>query len=496
MSRESPRLPCVVLSILEDDADRTAARLAAAPAGYGLIEIRADRLRAAEIAALTPRASCPVIVTVRARRDGGSFDGSEEERAGILDAALASGAAFIDVEWEGPQAPRAQGPQASRVILSHHGAPCRIDTLEALHRAMASTRATLLKIVPRAVSPAEVAAVRDLLRAQTRRERRTASFALGAAGTASRVFAPSWGAWGTYGAAVAGRETAEGQLTATDLLVTYGALRISATTRRFALVGSPLVGSPSPAMHAAGYRAAGLDAVYVPLQSERVEEIESLLGVDGVLGVEAVGVTVPLKEAFAVRATARDAFAEASGAVNTVRTSVLPWEGWNTDAPAALDLVRRHLDPRGARVAIVGAGATAKAIGAALRDAGALPTFYNRSAARGREAGIRLGLPWDSLGALPRAAWDVLVQATPLGRSGEGVLSASALQGRLVLDVVYGPEPTPLIHDARSRGIPTVDGFEMLVAQASLQFERMIGAAPPPGVLEEAGAAWMRGALP
>ena len=60
-----------------------------------------------------------------------------------------------------------------------------------------------------------------------------------------------------------------------------------------------------------------------------------------------------------------------------------------------------------------------------------------------------------------------------------------------MLDAVYAPQATALVRSARDRGIAAVDGFELLVEQAVLQFERMNGARPEHEVLRRAGAKWM-----
>ena len=202
----------VVHSIKEPTPEAVARRLAESPRACALVEIRADDLRAGDISGLVARAGRPVVVTLRSPEDGGSFDGSTEEKRVILDAALDAGCAYVDVEWDGPLRALAFGPHAPRTILSHHGAPCDVSSLALLFDAMAETKATSLKIVPRATRPTELRAVRDLLTRARGARRELCSFALGPAGSWSRVGALSWGSWGVYGAAARGRETGEGQL--------------------------------------------------------------------------------------------------------------------------------------------------------------------------------------------------------------------------------------------------------------------------------------------
>ena len=479
----------VVHSILEETPEAVARRLAESPPACALVEIRADGLRAGDVAGLVARAGRPVVVTVRSPEGGGSFDGSTEEKRAILYAALDAGSAFVDVEWDGPLRALAFGPQAPRTILSHHGAPCDASSLTALFDAMAGTKAHGLKIVPRATRPTELRAVRDLLERARGARRELCSFAVGSTGSWSRVVALSWGSWGVYGAAARGRETGEGQFETRELLDVYRVQEISESTRFYGLCGTPLQGSPSPELHAAGYRALGLDAVYVPIESGDLDEVASVVSEDGLLPLLGFGVTIPLKELAAKRCAQLDAFA-ACGSANTVGVGHGRWEGWNTDAPAALALIRKHLDPRGSQAAVVGAGGTARALAAALKEAGAFVTLYSRNVARGDETARSIGVASAPLAALPGAFWDLLVQATPAGRHGEEVLLRRHLDGRVVLDAAYGAEPTPLVRAARARGLAVVDGLDFLAAQAMLQFERLTGRPAPRDVMAAALQSW------
>ncbi len=479
----------VVHSILEPSPEAVARRLAESPRTCALVEIRADDLRAGDVSGLVARAGRPVVVTVRSTEDGGSFDGSTGEKREILEAALDAGCAFVDVEWDGPLQALALGPHAPRTILSHHGASCDALRLGRLFDEMAGTKARSLKIIPRATRPTELLAVRDLLARARDARRELCSFALGPAGSWSRVVALSWGSWGVYGAAARGRETGEGQIETRQLLDVYRVLEISEATRFYGLCGTPLQNSPSPEMHAAGYRALGLDAVYVPVDTDDLDEIASIVPEDGLLPLRGFGVTIPLKELAARKCVQLDAFA-ACGAANTVCVANGRWEGWNTDAPAALGLIRKHLDPSGVRAAVVGAGGTARAIAAALKEAGAFVTLYARGVSRGEETARAIGVASAPLATLPGAFWDLLVQATPAGRHGEEVLLRRHLDGRVVLDAAYGAEPTPLVKAARARGLAVVDGLDLLAAQAMLQFERLTGRPAPTDLMAAALQSW------
>lgn len=476
----------VVCSVLESDAAATLSRIRSAPRGCALVEIRADRLSVDEIREAVARAGRPVAVAVRREGDGGTFDGSEQEREGALVAALDAGAAFVDVELDSVPAALADGEHAGRVILSHHGVSCEAAALGEAYRRMAPSAAARLKIVAGCSAPSEVAALPGLLATAAQDGRPLACFALGRFGRVSRLLAPSWGSWATYGSPAAAGVTAAGQLAAAEMLDLYDVLRIGPETRRFALLGREVFRSPSPAMHVAGYARIGLDARYLPIEADRLDDAAALLGPDGPLAIEAAAFTMPFKTDAARRCRRLDSVARAAGAVNTVVLAAEGWVGYNTDGPAVRELASRCLELRGSRVAVAGCGGFGRAAAAALRDAGASVVLFNRTGARAEEAGRALGLEWRELDALEAFEWDALVQATPLGTRGERLLDAGRLCGRFVLDAVYGAR-TPLVQDAVGRGLAVADGLDLLAAQAVEQFERMTGAVVPERVLRRAG---------
>ena len=85
------------------------------------------------------------------------------------------------------------------------------------------------------------------------------------------------------------------------------------------------------------------------------------------------------------------------------------------------------------------------------------------------------------------ATADLIVNATSVGL-GETVklspLPVDTLTRRhVVMDLIYGPEPTVLLQEARERGAIAIDGGEMLVQQAALAYELWTGRPAPLDVM-------------
>jgi shikimate dehydrogenase len=171
--------------------------------------------------------------------------------------------------------------------------------------------------------------------------------------------------------------------------------------------------------------------------------------------------------------------------------------GDNTDGAGFLSSVAAAgVVVTGAKAVVLGAGGAARAIIAALGQAGAgQVTVVNRTAATGGAAAVlagssgRLGDPGDV------AAADLVVNATPVGMAGTpgaGSLPAGAehlRDGQAVVDLVYHPVATPFLIEAARRGATVVDGVGMLVHQAARQFENWTGREAPIDVMTAAARA-------
>jgi 3-dehydroquinate dehydratase/shikimate dehydrogenase len=164
------------------------------------------------------------------------------------------------------------------------------------------------------------------------------------------------------------------------------------------------------------------------------------------------------------------------------------WVGANTDAAGFLSPLRGHISLTGLRVAVLGAGGAARAVTAALGSSGCCVTVYARNpaqAARLADQALLEVAPWPP----EPGSWDVLVNCTPIGmypRVDDTPLPANQLSGRYVYDLVYNPSPTRLLREAAAAGCETIDGLDMLVAQAQEQFLWWTGTRPSAGVMRDA----------
>jgi shikimate dehydrogenase len=185
-------------------------------------------------------------------------------------------------------------------------------------------------------------------------------------------------------------------------------------------------------------------------------------------GFRGANVTIPHKRAALALSEEASERARAIGAANTLLFADGRIRAENTGAPALIAALPAPIAGRSALV--VGAGGSARAAVWALLEAGASEVrVWNRTPGRARELARELGA---SAIAQPTAA-DLLVNCTPVAPSVD--------LGRYgcVADFAYGEGETALVAAARSRGIPAVDGLELLVRQGALSFELFAGRPAP-----------------
>lgn len=299
-----------------------------------------------------------------------------------------------------------------------------------------------------------------------------------------------------------------------------GTTALSATTRLCAVYGHPVRHSASPAMQNAGMAALGLDWRYVAC-AVRPEQLREALQGAAAMRFLGVNLTVPHKLLAVEMMDVLDDTARLWGAVNTVRfegrTAGGAWRslseldaaepeevrmhGYNTDADAIVRALREDLalEPRGARVVLLGAGGAGRV--AALRlvaEGVAAIWLVNRTeeraqrlaeeivrSGRGGSTEVRVGYPDRSLDL------DLVINATSAGLKATDPLpfEAAALdlrRAQAVYDMIYRPAETPFLSAARSAGCRVANGLGMLLYQGAAALEIWAGRPAPVEVMRQA----------
>lgn len=455
-----------------------------------LVELRLDTVSDPDVDAALAGRTRPVIVTCRARWEGGAFRGSEEERRRVLARALDAGAEFVDIEFRAGFDDLVAQRGGRGVVLSLHAYEGLPPNLPGLLRAMLSTGAEVVKLAVRADRLRDLVTLAEVARA-VGAGGRLVLVGMGAVGVVSRVLAAHFGSRWTY----AGGESTVGQIPPERLLSQFRFRSVTPGTAVYGVLGRPVNHSVSPAMHNAAFAAAGLDAVYVPLEASDADDFLEFARAFRVAGAS---VTAPFKTSLVAALDEVDATGRRVGAVNTVKVDSGRWFGCNTDVAGFLAPLGPYRPIAGWRAAVLGAGGAARAVAAALVDEGARVTLHARSAARAGEAARALGVAADEWPPAP-GTWDLLVNATPVGTApavDESPLVGVPLDGRVVYDLVYNPPRTRLLAEAAAAGCATIGGLPMLVDQARRQFAWWTGLWLDTEVFDAAARAALTPAVP
>jgi shikimate dehydrogenase len=228
------------------------------------------------------------------------------------------------------------------------------------------------------------------------------------------------------------------------------------------------------------YDQLGLDFVY---KAFTTTDLPAAVAGVRALGIRGCGVSMPFKEAVIALVDSMDDSAVAIASVNTIVNTDGHLRAYNTDYIAIRSLLAGRGVPASARFAVLGSGGMARAVVAALRDAGFTSgVVVARNGTTGPALAAEYGFDW--LPAIGRERPELVVNATPVGMAGGPAAADLPVTGavvdsaRWVLEVVAVPEQTPLVRRARAAGATVITGSEVLALQAVEQFALYTGVRP------------------
>jgi len=410
-----------------------------------LVEIRLDHLN--DLSFQKPKVPC--IFTLRRKEQGGLCDLPEKQRLSLLEECLKLGPEYCDIEADTD--PVWIDRMASRFpkikwIGSYHNFHETPTDLHALLQGMKNPHFSISKIATLAKCSA------DMLRLMVFAKECAvpiSAISLGEYGKPSRVLGKVMG--GVLHYAGLDEEVALGRYSLKTLHEVFRFSRLNRDTKIYALVGDPVEQSPGHIFHNAAFQHNG---VYVKMRVNK-EELGECFSLIRKLGFAGLSVTIPLKEEI-VQLVDESSI----GAVNTICFQDQKAIGLNTDGLGALNAIEKRQKVQGKRLAILGAGGTARAIAFEAKRRGASFAVFNRTVERARKLGEGY-----SLDALHSYDYDILINTIPA----HVPLKMSLKEKKLVLDVSYNPRETPLLQEALRLGCECIYGDEMFTNQGLLQ---------------------------
>lgn len=250
---------------------------------------------------------------------------------------------------------------------------------------------------------------------------------------------------------------------------------------KLALLGDPVAHSLSPAIQNAALRACGIDGIY---EARRVDQNGLRDAFDELRSgrVDGFNVTMPHKALAAALCDRCDSEASQAGSVNTVVRQAGEIVGFSTDI-AGIRSAWDSLASEGP-VLILGAGGAAAAALTALtpRSLFVAARRFGSGAELAKKTGVGVGeLKW-GVGVLN----SVVVNCTPLGMKGESLPDRVLDVASGLFDLAYRSTVTPAVERVKRRGLPAVEGLELLLAQAGLSFTIWTGLEAPMSEMRKA----------
>jgi 3-dehydroquinate dehydratase/shikimate dehydrogenase len=258
-------------------------------------------------------------------------------------------------------------------------------------------------------------------------------------------------------------------------------------TRIYGIIGYPLTNTLSPQIHNAGYRKLGMNAVYIPIRSQSVEEALEFADQTGIQGLS---VTIPHKETILGDLQQISEQVGEIGACNTVIRRGYDWIGYNTDAVGLMKALKHFLGLKTLtrrRVAIIGAGGAARAAAYVVKQMRGKACIFNRTGTKAKLLASDYGFHWSTLGPESLLMFeqysDIIIQTTSVGmgaslpatKDNDPLFFYNFTGLEAVYDVIYDPEKTPMLVRAEEAGCRICNGYTMLQYQAYQQFSLFTG---------------------
>ena len=482
------RLPRVCVAVIGADANQMLEKAEQLVRDNSFLELRLDYLSKPALA--LPRIkrfmeSHPgtfVIATCRRAVSGGKFRGSIASQLDVLGKAGSAGCQLVDVELQTAAKCKPEQLQKLRaraaLILSFHDFRATKKLHETLEK-MRAYPADFYKVVSTATTLTDNVTMIKFLAEQGDRHS-LVGMCMGEQGIISRVLGVRAGSVFTFASAIAGEETAPGQVTAQELRNVYRIEQVDVATRVYGVVGDPIAHSLSPAIMNAAFRRENVNAVYLALHAKTLKD---LLTCVREIPIHGISVTMPYKEAILSHLDNTDAHTTKIGACNTVvRAQDGKLYGFNTDTAGIVRPLERRLNTlEGARILVIGAGGAARAAVFGLKERGSEVYITNRSAAPAKKLAHQARARIVKRADLKKLSFDVIINATPvgMGNTRESPLQEQEINARYVFDMIYDPAETRFLKMGKERGAQVIPGIEMFVHQAARQFEIWTGKPAP-----------------
>lgn len=457
-----------------------------------LLEVRLDRFgKAPDVGELLANKPKPVIMSCRRAKDGGYWDGSEQERLAILRQCIISKAEYVEIELDAADDIR-RFPPSQRVISYTNLQETPPDILEIYDEAKTKSP-DVIKLVTLTRTPEEAWPLVQIVAKATVP---TVVVGLGKPGVMLAILGKRIGAPWIYAALERGMEAYPGEPTIDDLATIYRFHDVQKSTRFVGVTGF-------------GEReiitVAALNAVLAQTESPyrclplAVGELKIFRKVIDAVKLGALVVDAAHQQGIL------QIGAEAHGAAKTTQAADVlihkgdAWHAFHTAAQTWIDALKQALAPKfpgdnplkDRMVVIVGVNASAAILAAEVQRHGgsAILASFNKKA--GQHIAQTVGCRFILFEAIYSTMHEVLVVCAeekhedPKKPGGGGIHAGYLRPGMTVMDLTATMRPSELLREAKLRGCLTIAPRELLMNQLDQQVRLLTGKTASRQVLEK-----------
>ena len=232
--------------------------------------------------------------------------------------------------------------------------------------------------------------------------------------------------------------------------------------RKFGLIGKSLSHSFSKSFFENYFSLNKIEASFDNYEFQNSEDLKSFLSRKDVLGCS---VTIPYKEQIIPFLDDLTEEAKEVGAVNCIKLENNRWVGYNTDVFGFKQSIKPFLTNKHEKALVIGTGGAAKAVAYVLKEIGIEVLYISRTPQKRNEFGF------EDINEYMLKACKLIINTSPVGmfpNDHETIpFPFSFLTSEhLVVDLIYNPEETLFLKEAKAIGAMILNGASMLKEQA------------------------------
>lgn len=457
-----------------------------------MVELRVDLLNdfsIQEVCDFPSKISFPCILTIRRTVDGGKYSGSEDERKILFENIFntCDGTTFSYVDFEDnfydENLSKSAEKLGIKVIRSMHDFNNPVLNITEKVEELSKNN----EIAKIAFMPSSLSDVTNLFIQAQKIKKEHILLAMGPYGIPSRILAAKLGNLLTFTSPENPDLQSLAHIDPVKMNKIYHFRKLTAETKVYGITGFPLAATSSPELHNGGYEKNNMDAVYIPVKAENIEEA---IAFNEVVGITGMSVTIPHKQKVMPLLVEVTDEAKKIEACNTIVKKSDGWYGFNTDAPGFSQSLLEFTGLKsleGKKVAIIGAGGASCAVIYAIAQLGGKACIFNRTVSKAEVLAKKYGFEYaelseNSLEKLKEYS-EIIIQTTskgmksdePSNPENDPIYFYDFTGKEMVFDIVYVPEVTPVMARAAKSGCKVINGFDMLKYQGYEQFNLFTG---------------------